>query len=365
MKKILYVSSMAFSPEVKGGSVVARRNYDLMCEYFGVDNVFPFGLDCFSLKNKSAIMKLKAIVLAFYNLICLRGNGCSKQVEDSIIKFVVEKDIDVVFVESSLNGRLIRRIKKDCDIVVLSYFHNCEAVLLLKIKNFMNLVRFPFVFLSEKLSCLYSDYIITLSSRDDLDVRRLYKRCSNFIYPITMCGNALDTTDQKGVPYCLFVGSDFMPNNLGISWFIQNVSTKIPFDTYVIGDCCKYLTQSIQIPTCVHLLGKVDDIRDYYINASCVIIPVFYGSGMKTKTIEAMSYGKTIFGTSEAFVGIDADFTQVGGLCNTADEFVKCISNSFVRLTNDYVLNFFRYNFDTNSMKIKFFGFLDDAFKDF
>ena len=46
---------------------------------------------------------------------------------------------------------------------------------------------------------------------------------------------------------------------------------------------------------------------------------------MKVKTCESLMYGKNIIGTDEAFEGYDVDYKQVGGLCNTAQEYIDCL----------------------------------------
>lgn len=55
-------------------------------------------------------------------------------------------------------------------------------------------------------------------------------------------------------------------------------------------------------------------MAEYIYNADFLIAPIFEGSGMKLKTAEALMYGKTVFGTTEAFEGYDVDYEQVGGL---------------------------------------------------
>lgn len=38
-------------------------------------------------------------------------------------------------------------------------------------------------------------------------------------------------------------------------------------------------------------------------------------------------YGKSIFGTTEAFQGYEIDYEKIGGVCNTAEEFIFKINN--------------------------------------
>lgn len=348
---------MAFVSDQKGGSVVSKRNFDLVCEYFDSKNVIPYKLEYFSLSKKKSVDKILAIISALYNIINLRGNGCSKLIEDNIIELIDSACIKIVCIDGSLNGRLIRRIVRKYDLPVVVFSHNCEALLLWRCFSLINLFRLPFVFLSEYLTCRYAKRIITLSERDRYDLLKLYKRKADFDFPITVnkpmfpCVNTSNRNE-----YCLFVGSDFLPNNEGIVWFIEHVSPFIPIDTYIIGTCCQYIQRlGIKVISKVHLLGRVDDLQDYYYNASCVVIPIFKGSGMKTKTIEAMSYGKTIFGTSEAFIGISADYNRVGGLCNTKDDFISAISSRRYKRMNEYVYNLFCERYETNAAKRSLF----------
>jgi hypothetical protein len=78
-----------------------------------------------------------------------------------------------------------------------------------------------------------------------------------------------------------------------------------------VGACCENPTLAYKtIPSNVKLDGYVNDLSSYYKSAVAVVAPIFKGSGMKTKVIEAMSYGKSIIGTDEAFQGIECDFSR-------------------------------------------------------
>ena len=49
---------------------------------------------------------------------------------------------------------------------------------------------------------------------------------------------------------------------------------------------------------------------------------------MKTKTAEALMFGKKIIGTPEAFSGYEGITNEVGRVCNSADEFIDAINNA-------------------------------------
>ena len=142
--------------------------------------------------------------------------------------------------------------------------------------------------------------------------------------------------------YFLFVGSDFFPNVEGIAWFIKNVAPYINHEIWVVGSCCyNNAIKKLPLTSNVRLKGYIPDLDMCYRNALAVIAPIFSGSGMKTKTIEALSYGKSIFGTTEAFVGIETDFARIGGECNNAAEFIEKMNSLAYERINSYSIQLF------------------------
>ncbi len=57
----------------------------------------------------------------------------------------------------------------------------------------------------------------------------------------------------------------------------------------------------------VSLLGRVDDVSDFYARVDAVINPVSYGTGLKIKSVEAIAYGKPLLCTSAGWAGDPVD----------------------------------------------------------
>ena len=79
----------------------------------------------------------------------------------------------------------------------------------------------------------------------------------------------------------------------------------------------------------VIVVGTVDNIEDIYYHYSIVVMPIFYGSGMKVKTAEAMMYGRTILATDEALEGYDIEGVNGIFRCNTQEEYINVIIQLF------------------------------------
>lgn len=74
-----------------------------------------------------------------------------------------------------------------------------------------------------------------------------------------------------------------------------------------------------------------------------MVLPITEGAGMKVKTAESLMYAKTIFGTQEAFEGYRLDYSKIGAVCQSANEFVNSINSFF------YDEDHFKFN--SNSRK--------------
>jgi glycosyltransferase involved in cell wall biosynthesis len=73
----------------------------------------------------------------------------------------------------------------------------------------------------------------------------------------------------------------------------------------------------------------VEDLADLYRRADFVVAPIFSGGGMKVKTAEALSYGKTVVGTPEALRGYEVTEGREAFIRKDADGFVEAIRSLY------------------------------------
>jgi glycosyltransferase involved in cell wall biosynthesis len=103
----------------------------------------------------------------------------------------------------------------------------------------------------------------------------------------------------------LFVGSAHEPNTAGAEWFHRHVF--LPYlknrgVTWAIaGSVCDRLRIRDRQ---VHRLGRVDDLSRLYRASKAVVIPLFQGSGMSIKTLEAFAHGCAVVSTPVGLRGI-------------------------------------------------------------
>jgi glycosyltransferase involved in cell wall biosynthesis len=75
-----------------------------------------------------------------------------------------------------------------------------------------------------------------------------------------------------------------------------------PLIIRVAGEVCSRLFSGRG----VELLGKVDNIAEYYASVDVIIAPLMFSTGLKIKIAEALSYGKPVVSVESAFDGFQA-----------------------------------------------------------
>lgn len=352
--KILYISRF-LDDNNTGAKYVMQRNLRALQKIAGRDNVIIY------------MYEKPSIATYFISLLRQGSYGVSVQDEQTVLKIAQSNNYDWVFLEGTLFGNVVKKLRKK-GIRTMVYAHNVDAILY---KQEMELnstltakLRYIHVSMNERTTLQWTSKLLALTERDNDGFKQLYDRGADIILPITYerHPNNIQVSTLNIKPYLLFVGSNFFPNVEGINWFIDYVATHIDLDVRIVGGCCQnQLLQNRPLPVNVFLDGYVNDLSAFYKEAVAVIIPIFYGSGMKTKTIEALSYGKTIIGTEEAFVGVSADYDRIGGLCNSPEEFIDKISllDKSIRV-NEYSLNVFNSYFSEEIFIDKLRAFINE-----
>lgn len=318
--RILFIGQ-DFNLANEGLSMVTKRNYRL---FLSLD----YEIDSILIPPPSIFVKIG-------NILNRKSYGFTKDIENKVEE-ALKEPYEFVFFDRSIFGDAVRRFSEK-GYKVICFFHNVETQLskirLRITKNPFYLLLYHNIKYNENLSAKYSSKIIAISDRDQSELQKKYNLSSVDLMPTSFLPIELDNLPKEESPktnYCLFIGSNFFANYQGISWFVKEVAHKLTAEVWVVGSICNSLN-NIEIPSNVKLLGYADDLTQLYKNASCIISPVFSGSGLKTKTIEAIRYGKYIFGTEEAFVGINKDcIDKCGILCETKEDFIQGI-NKFMK----------------------------------
>lgn len=135
-------------------------------------------------------------------------------------------------------------------------------------------------------------------------------------------------------PYSIsFIGSlDWMPNQDGLKWFLENVWSVIhkkhpDLEFHIAGrNTPQWVFDQTGNGIVVH--GEVEDAKAFIAAHPMTVVPLFSGSGMRVKILEGMAMGRIVLTTTIGVEGISAKHGQELFIADTAKEFVQLIDNS-------------------------------------
>ncbi len=342
--RILYIGETG-SLAINGMDAVNSRNVSCLRYLYG-DSLFIYEPQ----RKNSKIERIVNILLG--NLFFIAFSDYKE-----ICKIVADNRITSIFIAHSGLGNVALYLRRKMpSLNIITFFHNIEkqsvkskreAVASL---SFYDRLYMYWKCKNERRAVDSSDILITLNRRDSILLESLYSRKATFELPTSF----VDRYDEQRAMSLrskergdnrlklLFVGVNFYANTQGVEWFIDNVLGRVDgVHLTVVG---KGMDRAFKASESITVNGFVDDLSDYYYSADIVVVPIFAGGGMKTKTAEALMYGSAIVASREGFEGYDLDYSKVGGVFNSAEEAIDLIT--FYRDNRDQLRSAMRYSRD-------------------
>lgn len=356
-KKILYIG-IDVQPIKSGNQIVHHRNKTKLKEIFG-DLFFDYRL---TYTTNILCRLLDKLFLFPYELSPAKMADC--------VKFVKKINPGLIFISSSQYGKLIRKIKNNSSATVITYFHNIErkyAHDYMTIKKPHTLFFYFLCRIGENLTIKYSDMCVCINERDKEVMKNIYNRECDSIIPVSIDdklaeynfqGNpALHQKIQSG--NCLFVGANFFGNTQGLTWFIKNILPRVNVHLTIVGaGMGGTFTSSDKIT----VYDYVEDLSAFYFAADFIVSPIISGSGMKTKTAEALMYGKAVIGSPEAFEGYNLSGSDKLFVCNDETDFILCTKKIYdrdIRYFNQDVRDIFTNLYSSKKIEGKFISLFE------
>jgi glycosyltransferase involved in cell wall biosynthesis len=137
------------------------------------------------------------------------------------------------------------------------------------------------------------------------------------------------TANNASVTKLYHLGSmEWIPNQQAMKWFLDEVWKRIAFDTKA-----EFFLAGRNMPEeffhyageRVHIVGEVDSAEDFISDKQIMVVPLFAGSGLRIKILEAMAFGKTVITTSVGMQGIEAENGKEIMIANNAKAFADAV----------------------------------------
>ncbi|MCH8904898.1 MAG: glycosyltransferase [Bacteroidetes bacterium] len=265
--------------------------------------------------------------------------------DEKLIELLKQNEFDIVQLEGLYLSSYVETIRTHSKAKISMRAHNIEHEIWTRIasKQTNPLKRIYLNIQSSRLKkyevnrlSLY-DFLIPISSRDEEHWRSFGATIPIHTSPIGFNDESLVADENKIKPNSIFfIGAlDWLPNIEGILWFLKNVWKKIlptnpELQCNIAGRNPGKEMQNLDFPN-VNMLGEIEDAYEFMQSNMIMVVPLFAGSGMRVKIIEAMALEKTIISTTIGAEGIDYTNGENILIADTVEEFrnqlLKCLSD--------------------------------------
>ncbi|MEO1262900.1 MAG: glycosyltransferase family 4 protein [Bacteroidota bacterium] len=361
--KILILSKKFPFPLTEGEpiaiSYLSRSLHDAGCSisllflntskhYFEISN-FPkeenFFEEIFSVEVNNDINIYGALKSMLKGTSYMLSRFYSQEYAEQLKEVLIKNDFDIVQLETIYMAHYIPTIRKYTDAKVSIRAHNVEQVIWERVAynsrfifkkwylNYQN--KFLRAFELKKVNDC--DLLVTITEDDLLTFKELGFRKEGISIPVGFHSNEYNTDykpslDQKSIA---FIGAlDWMPNQDGIVWFIENVWPDLIFEfpdlqLHIAGkNTPDWLKQFSSENILIH--GQVPDAKSFITQHPILIAPLFSGSGIKIKVLEGLALGRVVVTTSVGVEGIKAENEKELLIADTAEQFISAIKRCFV-----------------------------------
>ena len=288
------------------------------------------------------------ILPAFFNLFSKSSYNTNRFYSNAFakrLKNVLRKNsFDIVLLEGLFVCPYFEVISNNSNAKIVLRAHNVESDIWKGLaKQTNNLLKKCYLNLLQKKLSNYEkaivskmDGIICISEKD---ANWMKKQSAKYISTIPFAIDAESETNSPAEKNTLFhIGSmDWMANLNGIKWFLDKVfplinQQKKEAVLHLAGRSIPNYFNNFSNENVV-IDGEVENAKAFMKEYNLMIVPLWSGSGIRIKILEAMALGKTIISTSIGASGINYSDKRNILIADTPEQFANqiiwCFENPF------------------------------------
>lgn len=359
-KKILYITTLLPFPPDMGGKI---KTLSTLKKLFQSNDVYLFSFvdkkedlkyekeiykigikKCFTFVHPVIAEKhrMTQLYLLFQSFFTAKPYSVFKYYDVHAVKsirdFLKANRIDIFWVDHTIQTQYLQNDFKGKKILETHNFKTdffrdmffAESKIFWKLFSLYDWMKFRFY---EPKELKKFDLVYAISEKEKEKIARFNKNVKVLIPEIPPTGNKANLKAKK----LFFVGLlTWYPNKQGISWFIKEVfpqlKKEIPGITLdVVGD----YSPRWKVPTYdgVKFYGYQKDLRPFWKNASVFIVPLWYGSGIRIKILEALANGIPVVSTEKGAEGLPDEIKKKIFIEDTPQNLIRTIQKLLYNLT--------------------------------
>lgn len=340
MMKILQIAPKPPYPRIDGGCIAMAsmieglsKDNEVFLAFVSTDK-HPFSKSDFPDQFQEKIIaqtKLNTKPNLFKALFSLKSyfisRFYSKQFEKILLKTIENLNPDIIQIESLFMTEYIPALKKT-NVKIVLRSHNIESDIWQdRAKNATFWLRPILNFMQKKLlkneirAFQSADGIVAISTREVEFATKYAPKTPSILIPLGITQPKSQSTYSDSF---FHIGAmDWKPNKHAVNWLISEVWTDVYKETgYPLHLAGKSLDKSKYIDTKgIVNHGEVESAYNFMTQSGILIVPLFSGSGIRIKIIEAGLYAIPLIATHKAVEGLGLVPNEEYIEANTAKDF--------------------------------------------
>ena len=290
----------------------------------------------------------------------------SKEFEIALKRILRKNKFDIIQLETLYLAPYIPIIRKYSDAMISMRAHNVEHEIWERIAGNTEFLpkKWYLNHLTGKLKKYevqhLNDYdlLVPITNRDLSKFRKMGYKNGVAVTPIGIDQEdySPDFSSFNKEMSISFIGSlDWMPNQEGLQWFLENVWPKAikrfpKLSLHVAGRNTPQWMLNMNVKN-VKFHGEVPCAATFINQHPIMVVPLLSGSGMRAKILEGMVLGKIVLTTKIGLEGINAEDKKEVLIADKVDEFLEAIEYCYSTKENLYrighnALEFVNHNYD-------------------
>ena len=243
---------------------------------------------------------------------------------------ILEFKPDYIYAEHIFMMQYLLRVKSDFGKI---YFNDESCLFINKYnlrKSFIEKMRNINIAKYEYKACNNSDLIITITEEEKIYLKKLrLDNTENIPYGINTKHFYYNWKSDLKEIKILYVGDyNHYPNREAVNIIVNKIFPELKENIsnlkfIIVGRNTNKL--KIKADKNVFIFENVEDVRIYYWSCTCMVVPVFSGSGLRIKVLEAASCGIPLVISPLANFDIHFKHNEEALIAGTIEEFIKAV----------------------------------------